>query len=295
MLYPRKKFRKIYIEISNVCNLKCSFCPQTDLQRQSDFMTVDFFHSLVKQVSPKVYLLCLHVMGEPLNHPQLNEMIDVCEKENQAVSIVSNGVQLSDVNIKALLNPTVHQVNFSLQSFGDNFPQASNKNYLKRVFHFVQLATELRPDMHINLRLWNAGHDQKTIAQNREILAEIASFLKLDLDELAKLSLKGHRITGNIFLNLAERFEWPEVDGPIVAERGFCPALKHQFAILVDGTVIPCCFDREGVIKLGSCKEMSLDEVLSGPRSQAMREGFMQNKLVEDLCKRCTYRLRFNS
>lgn len=294
MSYTRKKFRKVYIEISNVCNLKCSFCPQTYLQRESEFMQADFFESLVKQVSPKVYLLCLHVMGEPLNHPQLPDLIKICEKEKQAVSIVTNGVQLKGRNIEALLNPTVHQINFSLQSFGDNFPQSSNKDYLKKIFDFLGLVLDRRPDMHVNLRLWNSGYDQKTIDQNAEIIAEIAAFLGLSFEEIAKLSLKGHRIKGNVFLNLAERFEWPEPDGPIVAENGFCVALKHQFAILVDGTVVPCCFDREGIINLGSCRKMSLDDILADERAQNLRKGFQQSKLVEDLCKRCTYRERFN-
>jgi radical SAM protein with 4Fe4S-binding SPASM domain len=294
MLYPRKKFRKVYIEISNVCNLKCSFCPQTYLQRESDFMKADFFESLVKQVSPKVYLLCLHVMGEPLNHPQLPEFIKICEKLEQAVSIVTNGVQLNERNVQALLNATVHQINFSLQSFGDNFPQSSNKDYLKKIFNFIRLVLEKRSDMHINLRLWNSGHDQKTIDENSGIIAEIAKFLDLDFAEIAKLSLKGHRIKGNIFLNLAERFEWPELDGPLVAERGYCVALKNQFAILVDGTVVPCCFDREGVIDLGSCRKMSLDDILADDRAQNLRKGFQQSRIVEDLCKRCTYRERFN-
>lgn len=294
MLYPRKKFRKVYIEISNLCNLKCSFCPQTYLQRESEFMKADFFRSLVKQVSPKVYLLCLHVMGEPLNHPQLPEFIKICEEEEQAVSIVTNGIQLNEQNVQALLNPTVHQINFSLQSFGDNFPKANNKDYLDKIFSFISLVLDKRSDMHINLRLWNAGHDQKTIDQNSEIIAEIAKFLDLDFAEIAKLSLKGHRIKGNVFLNLAERFEWPELNDPIVAERGFCVALKNQFAILVDGTVVPCCFDREGHIDLGSCRKMSLDDILADERAQKLRKGFQQNKIVEDLCKRCSYRERFN-
>ena len=257
-------------------------------------MAEDFFHDLVKQVSPKVYLLCLHVMGEPLNHPLFSRFVQICEQEKQALSIVTNGILLNEENAQALLNPTVHQVNFSLQSFGDNFPLADNQSYLDRIFKFLDLVAEKRPDMHVNLRLWNAGKDSVTIAQNKVILAEIAKYLDLSFDDLSQLSLKGHRIKNNTFLNLSERFEWPQINGPKIAERGYCPALKNQFAILVDGRVIPCCFDSEGQINLGSCKEMSLDDVLHSERSTRLRQGFKENKLVEELCQRCTYRERFS-
>ena len=289
-----RKFRKIYIEISNVCNLKCSFCPQSSLARQEEFMQADFFRSLVKQLSGRVSLLCLHVMGEPLNHPRFAEFVDICAEENQPLSIVTNGILLSEENVQALLNPIVHQVNFSLQSFGDNFPKSDHGQYLERIFFFMDKVLESRADMHVNFRLWNAGHDLTTIAQNKSILIEIAKFLKMDAEALGHLALTGHRLKGNIFLNLSERFEWPELDGEDLGGRGTCPALKNQFAILADGKVVPCCFDKEGIIDLGSCRQSSLEEILAGPRATAMKTGFQQQKIVEDLCRRCSYRKRFD-
>ena len=255
-------------------------------------MDEGLFRSLVQQLHGRVNLLNFHVMGEPLYHPDFPKFIEICAEEGQAVAIVTNGMILTEKIREALLQPTVYQVNFSLQSFSDNFPDANGTTYLQRIINFVDEAQEKRPDMHLNLRLWNEGHDEKTIAYNHKILAVVAKYLGMDADELGRMSLKGHRLKGNIFLNLSERFEWPDIDGPVLHKRGSCRALKNQIAILADGTVVPCCFDREGVIDLGSCRELSLKAVLEGDRSVTVRQGFSDQYLVEDLCQRCSYRER---
>lgn len=256
-------------------------------------MDQELFRSLVKQLKGRVNLLCFHVMGEPLYHPDFGEFVKICAEEAQAVSIVTNGMLLNTNNREYLLDPTVYQVNFSLQSFLDNFPLADGVTYLQNILDFVELAQQKRPDLHINLRLWNEGHDEKTIAHNKGILKAIAEYLKMDFEELAQLSLKGHRLKGNIFLNLSERFEWPELDSPFLSQTGTCKALKNTFAILSDGKVVPCCFDKEGVIDLGSCRKLSLAEILSGDRAQNLRQGFSDHRLVEELCQKCSYRERF--
>ena len=89
------------------------------------------------------------------------------------------------------------------------------------------------------------------------------------------------------------------VDGLSIASSKFAAdsvqlTLSSGAVITVNGGIVPCCFDREGVIDLGSCRKMSLDDILADDRAQNLRKGFQQSRIVEDLCKRCTYRERFN-
>jgi radical SAM protein with 4Fe4S-binding SPASM domain len=78
-----------------------------------------------------------------------------------------------------------------------------------------------------------------------------------------------------------------------LGEAGTCLGLRKQCAILADGTVTPCCLDGNGELALGSAKVTMLADILSGPRATAIRQGFERGVVVEDLCRRCTYRLRF--
>lgn len=288
------KFRKVYCEISNSCNLKCDFCPQSSLKRPTHFMDKDLFESIVKQVQPFTRLLCLHVMGEPMYHPELKEFLDICQKYKQDVAVVTNGVLLNDSNQNLLLNPAVVQINFSLQSFENNYKGQDNKSYLERIFKFTKKAFAERPDLHINYRLWNAESFEKALEVNERTISRIRDAFGISEEKMKSISLLGNNLLNNLFLNLSENFDWPTMDMPFQSERGTCRALINQLAILSDGTVVPCCFDCEGVIKLGDANKESIVDILNSERAMAMFNGFKSQQLVEPLCQRCTYIKRFN-
>jgi radical SAM protein with 4Fe4S-binding SPASM domain len=64
--------------------------------------------------------------------------------------------------------------------------------------------------------------------------------------------------------------------------------------VLCDGTVVPCCLDGNGVMALGNIFDTPLSEILSTPRATAIFEGFNRRIAVEELCKHCNYKERFN-
>ena len=66
------KFKRVYLEITNVCNLHCGFCPGTE--RQPQFLSPDRFAVLLQKLRGWTSYLCFHLMGEPLLHPQLSEL-----------------------------------------------------------------------------------------------------------------------------------------------------------------------------------------------------------------------------
>jgi radical SAM protein with 4Fe4S-binding SPASM domain len=288
------KFRKVYCEISNSCNLKCDFCPQSSLKRPTQFMKEALFESIVKQVQPLTRLLCLHVMGEPMYHPDLEKFLKICEKYKQDVSLVTNGVLLNETSQQLLLSPAIVQVNFSLQSFESNYKGMDNKSYLEKIFRFTKKAFEERPDMHINYRLWNAGDFEGTIEKNELTISRIQEAFGIDEETIKGLSLLGNRLINNLFLNLSENFEWPTMEMAIQGKRGQCRGMINQLAILSDGTVVPCCLDCEGIIKLGNANTESLIDIINSERAMKIYNGFKNQSLEEPLCQRCTYIKRFD-
>ena len=95
------------------------------------------------------------------------------------------------------------------------------------------------------------------------------------------------------FLSWDEQFEWPSLENPYYSECGRCRGMRDQIAILVDGTVVPCCLDADGIIPLGNLYTQSFDEILAGERATLITEGFRNQKITEELCRHCTYRKRF--
>jgi MoaA/NifB/PqqE/SkfB family radical SAM enzyme len=287
-----KTFTRVYIEIGNVCNLQCGFCPE--VIRTKKMMTPDFFAQVLEQVAPLTDEVTLHLMGDPLVHPHLPEMVELCARFGLRIFLVTNGVLLLENRVQTLLHPAFRQVNFSLHSFHDNFPERDPSEYLERIFQFTERALRERPDLYLNYRLWNLNDPRGSRTDNQDILKRVEA--RFDLPPTGPVDVRRNKsvpIRGRLYFHFDTEFTWPSLDLPVLGEVGRCHGLSAHFGILADGSVVPCCLDKEGVITLGRLPEQPLTEILNGPRAKQLVKGFQNRKLVEELCRRCNYIERF--
>ena len=277
--------KRAYVEITNICNLRCAFCPGT--KRPERFMPPEGFRILARRLRPHTGFLYLHVMGEPLLHPQLGELLEIGAAEGFRLCLTTNGTLLEARHELLLSAPALHKLSVSLHSMEGNNAGALG-GYLAGVWESVQALSQA--GIICALRLWNIGGQE---TRNGEILAFLGDRLgthPLDLPQLRRGSWKlGQRL----YLEQAEKFDWPELEGPERAA-GFCLGLRDQVAVLVDGTVTPCCLDHEGDIPLGNLLAEELDGILASPRARAICDGFSQRRPSEALCRRCGFAERFN-
>ncbi len=293
-----KRFDRINIEITNVCNLQCSFCPE--VVREKKIMGIALFRKIIAEVAPLTREVCFHLMGEPLGHSKLGDFLDICAEYQVPVNLTSNGILLNAARKELVLKPVVRQINFSLHSFESNFGDRDMGPYLEKIFSFTEEAFVRRPDLYINYRLWNLMDPVSQTAKNLEIFSQIEKRFKVDLREKLQgetdvRQRKSKRVINRLYLHFDSRFEWPHPSHSIRSEIGYCHGLSGHFGIHADGTVVPCCLDKEAVIDLGNCGDRSVSEILTSPRAVAMAEGFKKNQLVEDLCRKCSYISRFDS
>lgn len=287
-----KRFGKVNLEISNICNLQCSFCPE--VVRTKKMMDLDLFREIVRQVAPLTEQICFHLMGDPLVHPKLGEMLRICDEFSAPVFFVTNGVLLREEKADLLLSPALRQVNFSLHSFHDNFGDKDPTAYLDRIFSYTDRALAERPDLYVNYRLWNLQDVRGVGEHNRELLRRIERRFGAEAPlEVDVRRQKSRRLTGRLYLHFDTEFTWPALDLPILGTQGRCYGLSSHFGILVDGTVVPCCLDKEGAIPLGRVQDAPLLDILENQRSRNILAGFRAGRLVEDLCQRCQYIERF--
>ncbi len=257
-------------------------------------MDLDLFTKIVEQVKQLTNCIYLHIMGEPMVHPQISKFIDICQQFNLPVSIVTNGSLMSEKYQEILLRPIVQQVNFSLQSFAANFKKADNSTYLYRIFKYTKRTFEERPDQHVNFRLWNVSDYADAISFNQELIDKMNDFFELgEENKLTVTSLRGRKVLKSLHLNLATRFDWPSMDMPFRTTKGTCPGLITQLGILSDGTVVPCCLDKDGSAAIGNCNSQNIEEIINSPKAKAIVDGFKCRKLIEPLCQRCTFISRF--
>ena len=257
-------------------------------------MPLDLFQNIIQQVAPLTDQVCFHLMGDPLVHPKLEDMIAICEQAQVPIFFVTNGVLLREKQAELLLSPAFRQVNFSLHSFHDNFPDKDPTDYLNKIFAYVETAFVRRPELYINFRLWNLSDPRGSSGQNQDMLQRIMSHFGVQIDSNIDVRhKKSVRLKNRLYLHFDTEFVWPAMDLPVLGTKGTCYGLSSHFGILVDGTVVPCCLDKEAAIPLGRIQDEALTEILDNPRSKALLDGFRQKKLVEGLCQRCQYIERF--
>lgn len=276
-----KRFQKIYVEISNRCNLRCAFCPGT--RRNPRAMTEGEFRSLLPKLRPWTEHLYFHLMGEPLCHPELEQFLALAGEYGFRVILTTNGTLLAKNQQLLLSAPALHKVNISLHAFEANDLSVPFRDYLAQCFAFGQQA---QGKVLVVYRLWNAGGADR---RNQEILAAMKEAFPGDW----VAERRGTRIGDRVYLEQGEKFDWPDMDAPEGSARVFCYGLKDQLGILADGTVVPCCLDHEGDLALGNLFHQSMEEILDSPRAQAIREGFRNRQAPEALCRKCGYARRF--
>jgi len=273
-------YNKVYIEITNICNMNCSFCHGH--KRPFRRMSTEEFMLILDKLADQTKYLYYHLMGEPLTHPQLPDFIRLACRRGYKSVITTNGTLLEKRGDE-LLAAGVYKVNISLHSF-EKEDDEKHAAYIREMAVFAQKAAE--QGVIVVFRLWNQGCSDSRNDKTYQLLKESIP------GEWAE-NTRGIRIRNKIHLEWGERFEWPDSKAQIKGDRFFCYGLKDQFGILADGTVVPCCLDSDGVIALGNIFKEEISFILHSKRALAMLEGFQCGTASEELCKRCGYAQRF--
>ena len=313
----------VYIEITNVCNLNCSFCPcgkadskdadRSGIKCPRDFMSSELFERCIAEAATVAENVYFHVLGEPTLHPGFGLFLKKLEATPLKLNLTTNGTTIARVSERILECPAMRQVNFSTHAYAE-LPRETALTHLQDVLDFCKMANAVRPDLYINLRLWNVG-DAASRSWNETMLAKVNEAFAGTKDSSSDgtqtaphISLehfcsrhKSFPLVGRIYLHQDSRFEWPAASSSTERREGgnpgsiagTCHALDTHVAILHDGRVVACCLDHSGQISLGQIQEQSLAEILDSPMATNLREGFKKHELRHPFCQSCSFCKRF--
>ncbi|MDF1617992.1 radical SAM/SPASM domain-containing protein [Petrocella sp. FN5] len=289
-----KTFKRIYIEITNTCNLSCSFCPPSE--RTPRTMIPSEFEAILNKLKGYGKYIYLHIKGEPLLHDQIALLLEMSHNHGFQVNLTTNGTLLQRQKEILLRAKALRQISISLQSFETIGNNEAHQAYLESVTDFVEEGLRISPII-FELRLWNLDLSQlgsPAYEKNQKVLGHIKT--AFDLQEELTEGLpegKGLKLKERLYLSQSYVFKWPGLEGEILHETGTCYGLRQQIGILANGDVVPCCLDAEGAVVLGNIFTETMEEILDKKRTKTMIQGFETSQLTEALCQRCGYRERF--
>lgn len=268
--------KRIYLEITNCCNLDCSFCHGT--KREHQMMSTEDFEYITDAVRGRAEFLYFHLMGEPLLHPRLPEFIRSAAGKGFRPIVTTNGTLLPYWGAELIQTP-LYKVNLSLHSAEAN-AGLQTESYLEGCIAFSKAAAE--KGILSVLRLWNTGGLEKSNG-------DIVSILKEAYPCEWKKTGNGYKLAERTYLEFGEKFDWPDLRADEHGADLFCYALRDQIGILCDGSVVPCCLDADGVMTLGNLFRSGLDDILASDRAVRIYNGFSAHRAVEELCRKCGY------
>ncbi|WP_417324973.1 radical SAM/SPASM domain-containing protein [Halarcobacter sp.] len=280
--------------MTNVCNLKCSFCPPK--LQPNETMKLSKFDELNKELKEVTNELAYHVVGDPLVLKNLSDYLDISLKHKLKVNIVTTANNINQSFHETLMHKAIRQINFSINSYNANSHKKSLEEYLNPIVEFTKYAIQKEQHFFINFRIWNLDDSKSAKEFNSKVFNYLEKHfdVNLDLDAIYKEKPKNIKLARMVFINFDEYFNWPSLDNEFVSKEGTCYGLDSHFAILSSGKVAPCCLDKDAVINLGDINNSSIKEILSSKRVQDIKQGFKSGKVIEELCQKCEYRTRFD-
>ena len=284
------RFRQVYLEITNVCNLRCPFCPPGN--RAPGFISRENFLLALDRLRPYTDYLYFHLKGEPLLHPLLPVFLSLAGERGFLVTLTTNGVLLPKLSPALLEAPALRQLNLSLHSYRQEV-HGDAPDYIAQVADYARRAAAA--GKHTIFRLWTLDRRRQADDAQRELLDLLGREFPEKGDLTAQFFQRSVALAPHIFVSFQERFRWPSLDAPVIPGPGSCHGARRMLGVLWDGTVVPCCLDGEGECPLGNLFQQGMEEILSSPIFREMSQGFREHRVTQELCCRCEYRTRFRA
>ena len=231
--------KRVYLEITDVCNLHCAFCPGT--RRAPRFLPREDFETLTDRLRGKTEYLYFHLMGEPLLHPELEDFLRIAGEKGFRVLLTTNGTLLPEHVDMLLRSPALLKTNVSLQSFEANAGGELDE-YLDGCLAYA--AACVRAGKRCELRLWNRGGLER-------LNPRIEARLEAAFPKPWKRSREGWKLAETLWLEPGQHFDWPRLEGEDRGESVFCYALRDQIGKRLRRCSVRVRHDPESVEQLG--------------------------------------------
>ncbi len=322
----RYRLERIHLEVTNVCNFKCEFCPDAIMQRKRGHMDLALLEKALDEIAENrlAKIVAFHLMGEPLIYPHIFEAIRGACDRHLNLHLTTNGstFHIRPEHIEKLVTSGIPKVTISLQTPDpDTFairgapPNLQPEQYFEGITRYVKANLEdARSSTRIHLKFLDTTphpflvpHKTMHVVEGKEQmqqqLREWSDRLLTNLptrpsSKEIEQKLATHKpgrwqvieLTSKLALETFPLDSWGNVESATVvpASFGYCNGTTDQAGILYNGTVVPCCKDYDGQIPLGNINNNTLIDILDRESPACgLRADFDKFQVTHPVCQRC--------
>ena len=267
--------KRVYLEITNSCNLNCPFCTN---EKGNNFLPIDEIKNYIDQIKPICNYIYLHILGEPLLHPNFEEILEYLDNKQMHLQLVTNGTLL--YKYPNILNHScIRKLSISIHSI-------NNININEQYFLTINKLIENNTDKKIELRFY----DKNNLSNQ---LNDYLNYLKNKYSFELTSKINSYKIKENTYIYFEELFNWPQITDKDISNTGTCRGAIDMIAINCNSDVTICCLDPKAYNKIGNLKKNTLADILNSDLYLNYIKEFNSRIISSELCKKCSYRLRF--
>lgn len=264
--------RHIMVEVTNICNHKCTFCAYSVMERSKGSMPADFFYKTVKEA----YDLGAREIGlfsgaEPLTCRHLEEFVSFCVQTGyEYLYISTNGSLAKPQKLKGLIDNGLSSLKFSVNGgTREVYKKIHGADHFDRVVENIEFLNNYRKKINKEIFL---GISFVEVEENKHTFIDIKKRFTGIVDEIA--FYKGHNSSGQM-TNLPPMME------------DSCDLPFNRIHISYEGYLRACCNDYENLLAMEDLNSSSLEEAWHSQLFQSLRQRHLDDDLSGSLCGAC--------
>lgn len=287
----------ISFEPTTACNLRCPECPSglRSFTRATGNLKSDFFRSTIDELHERLLYLIFYFQGEPYINPEFLDMVAYAQQKGIYTITSTNGHFLHDENAKKTilsgLDRLIISVDGTTQETYENYRVGGNLEAVlqgaKNVVYWKKALKSTTP--HIIFQFLVVKPNEHQIEEIYALAKEIG----VDEVKLKTAQVYDYK-NGNPLIPEQDKYSRyaKTKDGTYRVKNellNHCWKLWHACVITWDGMVVPCCFDKDAIHKLGNIKDgTSFKKIWQGEAYDRFRKTLLQGRDKIDICNNCT-------
>ncbi len=286
----------ISFEPTTSCNLRCPECPSglRSFSRSTGMLQKDFFRTTIDDIHKELLYLIFYFQGEPYLNPDFLEMVQYASQKKIYTATSTNAHYLNDENARKTIESGLDRLIISIDgTTQDVYQQYRKGGNLQKVVEGAKRIVE-----------WKKKLKSKTPFVVFQFL--VVKPNEHQVEEVKQLAEEVG--VDDIWFKTAQVYDYendpnnliPSIDkysryrktkkGHVLKNKmdNHCWKLWHANVITWDGLVVPCCFDKDAMHRLGNLKMQSFKEVWHNDNYKQFRKELMTSRKNIDICANCS-------